>query len=178
LEVLVGNYTTIFGSLENYQQGDAEIISGSVKHYAFSNIFAVASKSAPYEKVVVGKNLEYVMEAIRAEGVSPWFACSHDEFVIDMDGDVTVEFVKLDQPNTVAPRDREGAVLVPGEPVGKRMGTIKLKRGHQALLPAGAAYRFHAERPGVLLMQTTLGVLSVQKWAEICMQPHEEGVPA
>jgi hypothetical protein len=58
------------------------------------------------------------------------------------------------------------------------MGTVKLKRGHQALLPAGAAYRFHSERPGVLLMQTILGVLSVQKWAEICMQPQHEGVLA
>jgi hypothetical protein len=178
LEVIVAEYTTNFGSLENYQQGEAEIIAGNVKHYAFSNIFAVASKSAPYEKVVVGKNLEYVMEAIRADGTSPWFACSHDEFVIDMDGEVTIEFVKLDNPHAVAPRDREGTVAVSGVPEGKRMGTIELKRGHQALLPAGAAYRFHTERPGVLLMQTILGVLSVQKWAEICMQPQEEGVPA
>ena len=170
--------STIFGSLEDHTQGDAEIISGSVKHYVFSNIFAVAAKSAPYEKVVVAKNLEYVMEAIRAEGTSPWFACSHDEFVIDMDGDVTIEFVKLNEPNTVAPRDREGTVGVSGEPAGRRMGTIELKRGHQALLPAGAAYRFTAARPGVLLMQTILGPLSVQKWADICMHPQTEGVLA
>ena len=174
----MAEHTTIFGSLENHQRGEAEIISGSVKHYVFSNIFAVAATSAPYEKVVVGKNLEYVMEAIRAEGTSPWFACSHDEFVIDMDGDVTIEFVKLDNPQAVVPRDREGTVAVTGRPEGKRMGTIALKRGHQALLPAGAAYRFHSERPGVLLMQTIRGALSVQKWAEICMQPQEEGVPA
>jgi hypothetical protein len=169
---------TIFASLANYEQGEAEIISGNVKHYAFSNIFAVASKSAPYEKVVVAKNLEYVMEAIRAEGTSPWFACSHDEFVICMDGEVTIEFVKLDDAASVAPRDREGTVAVSGAPVGKKMGTVKIKHGHQALLPAGAAYRFHSERPGVLLMQTILGVLSVQKWAEICMQPQHEGVLA
>jgi hypothetical protein len=169
---------TIFASLDNYEQGEAEIISGNVKHYAFSNMFDVASKSAPYEKVVVAKNLEYVMEAIRAEGTSPWFACSHDEFVICMDGEVTIEFVKLDDAASVAPRDREGTVAVSGAPVGKKMGTVKLKRGHQALLPAGAAYRFHSERPGVLLMQTILGVLSVQKWAEICMQPQHEGVLA
>lgn len=169
---------TIFGSLTDYTQGDAEIISGSVKHYVFSNMFAVAATSAPYEKVVVAKNLEYVMEAIRAEGTSPWFACSHDEFVIVMDGDVTIEFVKLDNPHAVAPRDREGTVAVSGAPEGKRMGTIELKRGHQALLPAGAAYRFHSERPGVLLMQTIQGVLSVEKWSEICMQPQHEGVLA
>jgi hypothetical protein len=174
----VSKHKTVFGSLDDYEQGEVELISGSVKHYAFSNIFAVASKSKPYEKVVVGKNLEYVMEAIRAEGTSPWFACSHDEFVIDMDGDVTVEFVKLANPGAIAPRDREGTVAVEGEPVGQKMGRIKLKRGHQALLPAGAAYRFSAERPGVLLMQTILGVLSVQKWAEICLQPREQGVLA
>lgn len=177
-EAIVADYTTIFGSLEHYRQGEAEIISGNVKHYAFSNIFAVASKSAPYEKVVVGKNLEYVIEAVRAEGTSPWFACSHDEFVIDMDGEVTIEFVKLANPNAVAPRDREGTVAVNGTPEGQRMGTVSLKRGHQALLPAGAAYRFIAARPGVLIMQTIFGALSVEKWAEICMQPQEEGVLA
>jgi hypothetical protein len=172
----MAEYKTIFGSLENHKQGEAEILSGNVKHYAFSNIFAVAAASAPYEKVVVGKNLEYVQEAIRAEGTSPWYVCSHDEFVIDMDGDITVEFIKLEDSDHIAPRSREGAVLVPGAPAGKRMGAIKLKRGHQALLPAGAAYRFIAERPGVLLQQTIIGVLSVQKWAEICMQPQTEGV--
>lgn len=174
----MSEYKTIFGSLDDYQQGEIELISGDVKHYTFSNIFAVASKSKPYEKVVVGKNLEYVMEAIRAEGTSPWYACSHDEFVIDMDGDITIELVKLADPNSVAPRDREGTVPVHGEPAGKKMGTIKLKRGHQALLPAGAAYRFHSSRPGVLLMQTILGVLSVQKWAEICLQSSDKGVLA
>jgi hypothetical protein len=169
---------TVFGSLDNYKQGEAEIISGSVKHYVFSNVFAVANASAPYEKVVVAKNLEYVQEAIRAEGTSPWFACSHDEFVICMDGEITIEFVKLDNAHAAAPRDREGTVAVAGEPAGKKMGTVKLKRGHQALLPAGAAYRFHATRTGVLLQQTILGALSVEKWADICMQPQEEGVLA
>jgi hypothetical protein len=48
------------------------------------------------------------------------------------------------------------------------MGYIKCKRGHQALLPKGAAYRFSADKPGVLLLQTILGDLSVQKWAQIC----------
>ena len=174
----MGPIKTEFASLVSYRQGEAEIISGNVKHYAFSNMFAVASASAPYEKVVVAKNLEYVMEAIRAEGTSPWFACSHDEFAICMDGEVTIEFVKLDNPFAVAPRDREGTVAVAGTPEGKKMGTIALKRGHQALLPAGAAYRFAAPRPGVLLMQTILGALSVQKWSDICMQPQHEGVLA
>src|ERR1019366_7318758 len=83
LEGIVAQHATVFGSLEHYQQGSAEMISGDVKHYAFSNIYDVAAKSQPYEKVVVGKNLEYVLEAIRAEGTSPWYAASHDEFVLN-----------------------------------------------------------------------------------------------
>jgi hypothetical protein len=170
--------STVFGSLDSYQRGEAEMISGNVKHYAFSNVFDVAARSKPYEKVVVGKNLEYVLEAIRAEGTSPWFAASHDEFVLNLDGNVEVQFVKLDAPESVVSHAKEGTVLVPGEPAGRKMGVIRLGRGHQALLPRGAAYRFVAERPAVLLQQTILGDLSVEKWAEICMQPQQQGVPA
>jgi hypothetical protein len=43
------------------------------RNYAFSNIFEAASKSEPYEKVAVAKNLKYVLETIRAEGTSPWY---------------------------------------------------------------------------------------------------------
>jgi hypothetical protein len=48
------------------------------------------------------------------------------------------------------------------------MGVIKLTRGHQALLPAGAAYRFTAQSPSVLLQQTIAGPDTQQRWAEIC----------
>src|SRR6266481_9291324 len=72
--------TTVFGSINDHRKGSIEIVSGDPKHYVFSNIFEVASKSPPYERVVVGKNLEYVQEVMRAEGVSPWFGCAHDEF--------------------------------------------------------------------------------------------------
>jgi hypothetical protein len=168
---------TIFGSLDSYKRGDAEIISGNVKHYAFSNVFDVAAHAAPYEKIVVGKNLEYVLEAIRAEGTSPWFASSHDEFVLNLDGAVEVHFVKLDAPDTLLSHAKEGTVLVAGEPVGRKMGLIRLGKGHQALLPRGAAYRFVAAKPSVLLQQTILGDLSIEKWAEICMQPQQQGVP-
>ena len=50
------------------------------------------------------------------------------------------------------------------------MGRIRLKRGHQALLPAGCGYRFTATRLGVILQQTMLGELSRQKWNEICLK--------
>lgn len=167
----MAKHATVFGSLDHYEQGSAEIISGNVKHYAFSNVYAVAAHAKPYEKVVVGKNLEYVLEAIRAEGTSPWYAASHDEFVLNMDGAVEIAFVKLDAPDAVAPHSKEGTVLVAGEPAGKKMGLIRLRKGHQAILPRGAAYRFVAAEPAVLLQQTVLGDLSVQKWAQICMQP-------
>ncbi len=174
----MAQHATVFGSLEQHQQGSAEIISGSVKHYAFSNVYAVAAHSKPYEKVVVGKNLEYVLEAIRAEGTSPWYAAAHDEFVLDMDGAVEIQFIKLDAPDLIAPHTKEGTVAVEGEPAGKKMGLIRLRKGHQAILPRGAAYRFVAAKPAVLLQQTVLGALSVQKWADICMQPQAQGALA
>lgn len=158
-------YHTVFGSLEHYRKGEIEITSGSARHYAFSNVFDVASRSAPYEKVVAGKNLEYVIEVLRTEGQSPWFACAHDEFAILMDGEVQIEFIKLDSP----PRDGHGTVDAGAQPAGRKMGHVILRNGHQALLPARCAYRFTARKPGVALVQTMLGELSVEKWAEICV---------
>jgi hypothetical protein len=164
----MANYHTSFGALGNYQKGSIEIINDDPKHYVFSNIFEVASKSKPWEKTAVGKNLEYVIEAIRAEGTSPWMACSHDEFCVVMDGEVEVEFVKLDDANATAPAGKNGSVLVKGDPIGKRMGMVRLKRGHQALLPKGAAYRFKADRPSAMILQTMQGDLTREKWGEIC----------
>ena len=161
-------FVTRFGSLKKYEKGHIEIINDRPRNYTFSNVFEVANGSKPYEKVAVGKNLEYVIEAIRAEGTSGWMAASHDEFCIVMDGDVTVELVKLDDAESVAPSGKDGTVAVKGEPKGRKMGTIRLGRGHQALLPKGAAYRFVSATPSVLVQQTILGDLTVQKWAEIC----------
>ncbi len=164
-------FQTVFGSLKNYEKGDIEIINDDKKNYTFSNIFEVASKSIPYERVIVGKNLEYVLEAIRAEGTSDWYAAPHDEFALVMDGHVELDLVKLDNPETNAPPEKEGSIKLKGDPEGKKMGLIKMGRGHQALLPAGAAYRFRAPDPdavGVILMQTIKGDESIEKWAEIC----------
>jgi hypothetical protein len=80
--------------------------------------------------------------------------------------EILVELVKLEAP---VADDTEGAVLVDGEPAGPAMGRIHLKRGHQALLPKGAAYRFVKEgAPGVLLIQTIGGALTKYRWADIC----------
>jgi hypothetical protein len=163
-------FHTAFGSLGSYEKGHIEIINDNPKYYVFSNVFEVASQSRPWEKVAVAKNLEYVIEAIRAEGTSPWMACSHDEFVVVLDGDVTVEYVKLDNADAIAPSGKEGTVLVKGEPKGKRMGTIRLKRGHQALLPKGAAYRFAANKVSAMIQQTIKGELTLEKWGQICYQ--------
>ena len=160
---------TYLGSLGNYRKGSIEIIKGKPGYYAMSNVFEVASHAAPYEKVVVGKNLKYVIETVRAEGVSPWFSASHDEFAVVLDGEIDVHFIKpSDGPLVNA--DTEGSVRIEGEPAGQPMGYVRLRRGHQALLPAGTAYRFEARLTGVLLVQTILGSCSVEKWAEICIQ--------
>jgi hypothetical protein len=161
-------FQTVFGSLTDYVKGDLEIINDNPKYYAFSNVFDVAAKSKPYEKVVVALNLGYVLEVLRAEGTSDWYAAAHDEFAIVLDGVVEIDLVKLDEPETVVAADKKGAVKVKGEPRGKKMGRIRASRGHQALLPQGAAYRFRAEKASVILMQTIEGELSVQKWADIC----------
>lgn len=161
-------YQTRFGSLKNYEKGRVEPIADDVRHYAMSNCFDIASKSKPYEKVVFGQNQIYVLETIRAEGTSPWFTCAHDEFALVMDGEVEVHLVQLDAAQQIADAEKNGAVPVEGEPRGKKMGWMKLSRGHQGLLPKNSAYQFRAAQPGVIVLQTCKGDLSVEKWAEIC----------
>lgn len=158
---------TEFGSLKRWEKGGVSTISANPKHYVFSNVFEVASKSKPYEKVAVGQNLKYALEAVRAEGTSPWFAANNDEAAIVMDGDIEIHLIKPFQP--VVPAGKEGAIRLNAEPKGKNMGWMKVKRGHMALLPKGAAYQFRNQgEPGVMLLQTIKGDLTVEKWGEIC----------
>jgi hypothetical protein len=160
---------TWLASLDSYRKGSIEIIKGKPEHYAMSNVFEVASRAAPYEKIVVGKNLKYVIETLRAEGTSPWFTASHDEFCVVMDGEIDVHFIKPSD-GPLVDGETEGSVRLEGTPSGKSMGFVRLRRGHQALLPAGAAYRFETAGKGVLLVQTILGRYSVEKWQDICIQ--------
>jgi hypothetical protein len=160
-------YATKFGSLTDYEKGGIDLIDDDPKRYAFSNIFEVASAAAPYEKVAVGKNMQYVLEVVRAEGTSEWRTCAHDEFALVLDGEVEVRLVRLDTP--AVPADKQGSVRIAGEPAGTPMGRIVARRGHMVLLPANAAYRFHADHPGVILLQTILGDDTVERWAEICL---------
>lgn len=161
-------YQTKFGSLAQFEKGGVQVIDDNVRHYAFSNCFEIASKAAPYERVVFGQNQIYVLEALRAEGASPWFTCAHDEFALVMDGEVEIHLVRLDAEQRVPDENHNGAVLVKGEPRGTKMGWMKLKRGHQALLPKHSAYQFRSAAPGVVIVQTCKGDLSVERWAEIC----------
>ena len=161
-------YQTKFGSLDSYDKGQVQAISDDVRHYAFSNCFEVASKSRPYERVVFGQNQIYVLECLRAEGASPWYTCAHDEFALVMDGEVEIHLVQLEGEQVVPDPDHEGAVLVKGEPRGRKMGWMKLRRGHQGMLPKNCAYQFRSGRPGVVIVQTCKGDVSIERWAEIC----------
>jgi len=161
-------YQTRFGSLASYEKGRVEPITDDVKNYAFSNCFEIASRSRPYERVVFGQNQIYVMEVARAEGSSPWYTCAHDEFALCMDGEVEIHLVRLQAAQQVPDAEHNGAVLVEGEPQGQKMGWMKLRRGHQGMLPRNTAYQFRAARPAVLVIQTCKGQVSVEKWAEIC----------
>ncbi len=159
-------FHTVFGSLNQYDKGGVQVIDADPKHYVFSNVFEVAAKSRPYEKVAVGQNLKYVLEVLRAEGESPWFTSAHDEAVLVMDGDIEIRLIKLESP--AVPDTTEGSVVLDTQPHGRPMGWIKARRGHMALLPKGAAYQFRAATPGVLLLQTIKGAATVEKWAAIC----------
>ena len=162
-------YQTRFGSLKRYEKGHVEPIADDVRHYAFSNCFDIASKSKPYEKVVFGQNQIYVLETLRAEGSSPWYTCAHDEFALVMDGEVEVHLIRLEDAQTVGDENKNGAVLLKDEPRGKKMGWMKLTRGHQGLLPKNTAYQFRSVgEPGVIVLQTCKGELSIERWADIC----------
>jgi hypothetical protein len=159
---------TVFASLEKFQKGGVQPINDDPRNYAFSNIFEVASRAEPYEKIAVGKNLKYVLGAIRAEGTSSWFTASHDEAALVMDGEVEIRLVKLNE--KIVADDREGTTMLEGKPDGRRMGEIVARRGHMALLPKGAAYQFHASKPAVILLQTIKGDLTVERWNDICQK--------
>ncbi len=161
-------HQTRFGSIEKYEKGGVQVINDDPTNYVFSNIFEVASKSEPYEKVAVGKNLKYVLEAVRAEGTSAWYAAGHDEAAIVMDGEVEIRLVKPDTP--LVSEDHEGTTMLEGNPKGRRMGHIIARRGHMALLPKGAAYQFRATTPAVILLQTLRGDLTVERWKDICQK--------
>jgi hypothetical protein len=159
-------YTTVFGSLDHYSKGTIDIIDDDPTRYAFSNVFEVASTAKPYEKVAVGKNRKFVVEAIRAEGTSEWRTAPHDEFALIMDGEVEIRLQKLG-PDDLGPTAERGSNALAAGPSGAPMGRVVARRGHMTLLPVGAAYQFHSEAPAVILLQTQESPDTVYRWAEI-----------
>ena len=87
-------YKTHVGSLQSYKKGMIEL-DDDLRKYAFSNVFEVAGKAAPFERVAVAQNLRIRRRGGAGRGRSPWYAAPHDEFAIVMDGEVTFNFVKL-----------------------------------------------------------------------------------
>jgi hypothetical protein len=85
-----------------------------------------------------------------------------------MDGRVEVHLVKLENPDSYVDPESEGAHKIQGNPDGRKMGRIVLRQGHMALLPVGAAYRFHTDQICTLMIQTIDGPETVHRWAEIC----------
>jgi hypothetical protein len=162
----MATYTTRFGSLDGYEKGGVELINDNPQNYVFSNMFEVAAGARPWEKVAVAKNMEYVLEVIRAEGPSPWRVASHDEFALVVDGAVTIDL--LDPDGSPADPAATGSVALEGEPPGTPMGRVVAGRGHMTLLPAGRCHRFSADRPSVILLQTIEGRDTVYRWADIC----------
>lgn len=158
-------YNTHIGSLDRYEKGTIEL-RDDLRKYAFSNVFEVAGSAAPFERIAVAQNLEYVAEAVRIEGDSPWYAAPHDEFAIVMDGEVTFHFVKL--ADDQVPGHAGGAARLGAEPNGPRMGRVTARRGHQVLLPKGAAYQMVSQRLAVAIVQTMDGPETVKRWSQIC----------
>lgn len=161
---------TIFGSLKDYEKGGVQIIDDDAKRYVFSNVFDVAATNAAYERIAVGKNFEYVIEAARAEGESPWYCANHDEFVTCMDGAIRVDLRKLADDHTYIDTETDGAHQLATEPNGQVMGYFILRRGHMGLLPVGSAYRFSAPKASVMIIQTIDGPVTQHKWDTICQQ--------
>lgn len=164
-------YKTRVGSLDNYEKGVIEL-DDDLRKYAFSNIFEVAGKSQPFERVAVVQNLEYTAEVVRSEGESGWYAAPHDEFAIVMDGEVVFNFVKLEDDQV--PGHEGGAVKLGAKPNGPNMGRVTGRRGHQVLLPKGAAYQLVSCQPSVAILQTAEGPETVKRWSQICVMGGEK----
>ena len=144
-------------------------IRASARDEAVSVARAVARSPVVREAMATSEPtalLQPYAEAVRVEGESPWYAAPHDEFAIVMDGEVTFRFVKL--ADDQVPHHEGGAVRLGGVPNGPAMGRVTARRGHQVLLPKGAAYQLSAGTPAVAIVQTRDGPETVKRWSEIC----------
>lgn len=160
------SFKTEIASMASYDKGIIEL-NDDLHHYAFSNIYEVAKKSAAFERVMLASNLEYCLEVIKVEGTSPWYTAPHDEFAIIMEGEIEFSFYKLEDDEK--PTHEGGAIKLSADPKGQRMGLIRARLGHQVLLPEGSAYQLKADKPSVAIVQTTAGPESIERWSENCI---------
>ena len=113
----MSTYTTDFGSIEDFRTGGVMAIDDDPKNYVFSNIFEVASKAKPYERVAVAKNFEYVIETIsRRRDLATGTPARTTSSRLAMDNQIKVELIKLDDPDAAVDPESEGAVKLTVSP--------------------------------------------------------------
>jgi hypothetical protein len=83
-----------------------------------------------------------------------------------MDGEIAFNFVQLEDGQV--PSHEGGAAQLGAKPNGPTMGRVTARRGHQVLLPRGAAYQLASAAPAVAILQTQAGPLTIERWSEIC----------
>lgn len=168
---------TFIASMKTVRPGGLFLPNDDPEHYAFSNLYDVARESRSFERVAVVKNLQYVVEVMKVEGESPWYAASHDEFALVMEGTVTFSFVELAEGDKVAQAE-EGAHRLPARPNGAFVGTVKAGLGNLVLLPTQTAYRLASPSPAVVIFQTIAGPETLERWREICSSRYVHSTPA
>jgi hypothetical protein len=150
------------GSMKKYAKGNLLLINDKPLNYAMSNIFEIgATWPKAYDRVVVGKNGPYVLACFRAEGDdNRWWYMPHDEYVVLVEGEMVIEYKE--------PREE----IEPGphaSVAGTEMGSMVLRDGSLASLPARVAYRMRAARKSLALLQTKHSPWVTYAWKEICL---------
>ncbi|HWM50356.1 MAG TPA: hypothetical protein VNO76_03295 [Thermoplasmata archaeon] len=150
------------GSMKKYTKGNLLLINDKPLNYAMSNIFEIgATWPKSYDRVVVGKNGPYVLACFRAEGDdNRWWYMPHDEYVVLVEGEMVIEYKE--------PREE----IEPGphsSVAGTEMGSMVLRDGSLASLPARVAYHMRAPRKSLALLQTKHSPWVTYAWKEICL---------
>ena len=97
-------FTTVFGSLSKYEKGTMEIINDNPKYYVFSNVFEVASKSKPYEKIAVAKLVGAAKPIhIIVPTIAPRMALNGEKWLMTM-----AMMYEIRRPQMKAPRKSNG----------------------------------------------------------------------
>jgi hypothetical protein len=138
----MATYTTTFGSLDDYEKGGVEVINDDPRPTSSRTCSRSRATPKPYEKVAVAKNMEYVLETIRAEGTSRVAGHPARRVRARHRRHRRVELLDPTDPR----RPRCGRLdRVDGEPDGTRMGRSRRRAG-TGVAAAGRCYRFHCRR--------------------------------